>query len=59
MPVEGMIGGSVCTHLGAKAKPFSQTDTEIYLFIVIYCPPGARCATWRPIRTLQMADGKM
>ena len=29
VPVEGVIGGSACTHLGAEAKPSSpQTDTE-------------------------------
>ena len=42
VPVEGVIGGSVCTHLGAKAKPSPQTDTEICLFIVIYCLLGAQ-----------------
>ena len=40
--VEGVISGSVCTHLGAKARPSPQTDTEICLFIFIYCPPGAQ-----------------
>ena len=40
--VEGVIGGSVCTHLGAKARPSPQTDTELCLFIVIYCPPEAQ-----------------
>ena len=35
MPVEGVIGGSVCTHL---------------VTIVIVCQ-GPRCTTWRPIRT--------
>ena len=41
VPVEGVIGGSVCTHLGEKARPSPQTDTDICLFIVIYYPLGA------------------
>ena len=26
--VESVIGGSVCTHVGAKARPSPQTDTK-------------------------------
>ena len=43
MPVEGVIGGSVCTHLGAEATTSPQTDTERFAsIIIIYCPPGAQ-----------------
>ena len=42
MPVEGVIGGSVCTHLGTKARPSPQTDTERFASIVIYCPLGVQ-----------------
>ena len=43
MPVEGVIGGSACTHSGAKARPSSpQTDAERFASIVIYCPPWSQ-----------------
>ena len=55
------MGVYALTDLGAKTRPFPQTDTErlplySYYYIVRH---GLIFAIWRPIRTLQMADGKI
>ena len=54
VPVEGVVGGSVCTHLGAKTRPLYSYKVTFYIV-----RQGPRCTIWRPIRPLQMVDGKM